>query len=77
MEGIRPPYSAKVCTFRWDYLLRAPFSIRSHFWLAIVQEVLQADWQEVWHSPHPPLAAVIFKLVWLIVLTCFIRTISF
>jgi len=26
----------------------------SHFWLATPQEVLQADWQEVWHSPQPP-----------------------
>jgi hypothetical protein len=34
----------------------------SHFWLATVQEVLQADWQEVWHSPQPPLAALAFKV---------------
>jgi len=29
----------------------------SHFWLATVQLVLQADWQDVWHSPQatPPL----------------------
>ena len=26
----------------------------SQAWLATPQEVLQADWQEVWHSPHPP-----------------------
>ena len=26
----------------------------SHFWFATPQEVLQADWQEVWHSPQPP-----------------------
>jgi len=25
----------------------------SHFWLATVQEVLQADWQDAWHSPQP------------------------
>ena len=30
----------------------------SHFWFATVQEVLHADWQEVWHSPQPPFAAV-------------------
>jgi hypothetical protein len=23
-------------------------------WLPTVQEVLQADWQEAWHSPQPP-----------------------
>jgi hypothetical protein len=25
----------------------------SHFWLATVQLVLQADWQLAWHSPQP------------------------
>jgi len=30
----------------------------SHFWLATPQEVLQADWQEVWHSPQPPFLTV-------------------
>jgi hypothetical protein len=34
----------------------------SHFWFATVQETLQADWQEAWHSPHPPLTALSFKL---------------
>ena len=34
----------------------------SHFWLATVQDVLQADWQEVWHSPQPPLAALAFRV---------------
>jgi len=24
----------------------------THFWLATVQEVLHADWQLDWHSPH-------------------------
>jgi hypothetical protein len=28
--------------------------IVSHTWLPTVQEVLQADWQEAWHSPQPP-----------------------
>jgi hypothetical protein len=26
----------------------------SHGWFATPQEVLHADWQEVWHSPQPP-----------------------
>ena len=30
----------------------------SHCWLATPQDVLQADWQEVWHSPQPPLFTV-------------------
>lgn len=32
-------------------------SLFSHIWFATPQEVLQADWQEVWHSPHPPVLA--------------------
>ena len=43
----------------------------SHFWLATVQEVLQADWQDAWHSPQPPLAADCFKLALFNVLMCF------
>ena len=33
----------------------------SHFWLATPQEVLQADWQEVWHSPQPPVCTLCFR----------------
>ena len=55
----------KLCVLK-SYLLA------SHCWLAIVQEVLQADWQEVWHLPQPPFAAVSFKFALLIVLICFI-----
>ena len=34
----------------------------SHFWFATVQEVLHADWHDVWHSPHPPCAADSLKV---------------
>lgn len=34
-----------------NYLLSLHFS---HCWFATPQEVLHADWQEVWHSPQPP-----------------------
>ena len=37
-----------------------------------MQDVLQADWQEAWHFPQPPLAAVSLRLALLIVLMCFI-----
>ena len=51
-----------------NYLL----SLFSHCGLAIPQLVLQADWQEVWHSPHPPFFALSQRLrVW-IVSICFI-----
>jgi len=33
-------------------------SLFSHCWLAMPQLVLQADWQEVWHSPQPPFFAL-------------------
>jgi hypothetical protein len=36
-----------------------------------VQETLQADWQEAWHSPQPPLTQLSFKFAWFKVLICF------
>jgi hypothetical protein len=42
-----------------NYLLSFLFS---HFWFAIPQLVLQADWQEVWHSPQPPFFALWHRL---------------
>jgi hypothetical protein len=48
--------------------------LRSHFWLATVQEVLQADWQDVWHSPHPAFFRSLFNAELLSVLMCFIQT---
>ena len=36
------------------FSIKSYFLVFSHFWLATPQEVLQADWQEVWHSPQPP-----------------------
>jgi hypothetical protein len=41
-----------------NYLL----SLFSHFWFAIPQLVLQADWQDVWHSPQPPFFALSQRL---------------
>ena len=38
----------------WSYLF-------SQLWFPTVQDVLQADWQDVWHSPHPPFFNVSFK----------------
>ena len=33
----------------------------SQLWFPTVQEVLQADWQDVWHSPQPPFFIVSFR----------------
>ena len=45
-------------------------SLFSHAWLAIPQLVLQADWQDVWHSPQPPFFALSQRLLVFIVLMC-------
>ena len=42
----------------------------SHCWFAIPQDVLQADWQDVWHSPQPPFLALSQRLRVSIVLIC-------
>jgi hypothetical protein len=42
----------------------------SHRWFATVQDVLQADWQDVWHSPQP-LPAVVLRSGLAIVLIYF------
>jgi hypothetical protein len=58
----QPPKLGKKAA--WD-----PY--RSQAWLPTVQEVLQADWQDVWHSPHPPVIKVFLSAVPLRVLMCF------
>ena len=50
---------------KMDYLF-------SHSWFAMPQLVLQADWQEVWHSPHPPFFALSHRLRVSMVSICFI-----
>jgi len=41
-----------------------------------VQLVLQADWQDAWHSPQPPLCTLFLISDLLIVLMCFNVTAS-
>jgi hypothetical protein len=43
----------------------------SQSWFATVQDVLQADWHEAWHSPQP-LPAVSLRLGLASVFICFI-----
>jgi len=52
-----------------NYLLPLRDSF-SHSWFATVQEVLQADWQEAWHSPQPPFAQDSLRFALLTVLMC-------
>ena len=63
-----------ISDFYKAYLLS--FVVFSHCWLAIPQLVLQADWQEVWHSPHPPFLALSQRLRVSIVSICFILVTS-
>jgi len=51
IKKVPPQWAAPSLSF--NYLL----SLFSQAWLAIPQLVLQADWQEVWHSPQPPFLA--------------------
>ena len=44
----------------------------SQLWLPTVQDVLHADWQEVWHSPQPPFFMDSFRVLLFKVFTCFI-----
>ena len=60
-----PPIPAAF--YMCNYLLSL---VLSHFWFAIPQLVLQADWQEVWHSPQPPFFALSHRLRVSIVLIC-------
>lgn len=49
-------------TFFHCFLSLYTYFVFSHFWFATPQLVLQADWQDVWHSPQPPLFALSHKL---------------
>ena len=49
----------------------------SQVWLPTVQDVLHADWQEVWHSPQPPFFTVFCSFVVFKVLMCFIMNSPF
>lgn len=60
----------------YHYLLSV-LLLFSHFWLATVQDVLQADWQEAWHSPQPAPIEFFAYVVLLSVFTFFIFGISF
>ena len=59
------------------------FSLRNHYlfcsqvWFPTVQDVLHADWHDVWHSPHPPFFTVLFNVCVFNVLICFIVISSF
>ncbi len=46
-------------------------SLFSQVWFPTVQEVLHADWQEVWHSPQPPFFRLSFSVFEVRVLTLF------
>ena len=53
--------------------LKKAYLAFSQLWFPTVQEVLQADWQDVWHSPQPPFFMDSFKSLVVKVLICFIN----
>jgi hypothetical protein len=60
---MRPVVGIKNAAKLAAFLVRKSyFSVFSHCWLAMPQLVLQADWQEVWHSPQPPFFALSQRL---------------
>jgi hypothetical protein len=48
----------------------------SQTWFATPQEVLHADWQEVWHAPQPPVFRVFLRSRVLSVLILFMAFIA-
>jgi len=48
----------------------------SQRWFATPQDVLHADWQDVWHAPHPPCFAVSISVRVLSVTILFMINIS-
>jgi hypothetical protein len=53
------------------------YAFFSQGWFATPQEVLQADWQEVWHSPHPPFSTLFARSFVSMVLILFIIKLPF
>lgn len=57
-------------------LITSTYLIFSQLWLPTVQDVLHADWQDVWHSPQPPFLALLQRFLVLRVVILFIICIS-
>lgn len=76
-KSLRPKCFNRAAIAKARADAKANYFTASHFWLATVQEVLQADWQEDWQLPQPPLAAVDLRFALLIVVMCFKRNTSF
>lgn len=65
-------YTRCLYFLSFELLIKDSYLAFSQLWLPTVQEVLQADWQEVWHSPQPPFFIDSFKSLVDNVLICFI-----
>ena len=69
-----------MCTWQRT-LFKSAFTFNylycSQVWFPTVQDVLQADWQDVWHSPHPPFLIVFCNFLVFNVFTCFILYLLF
>jgi len=72
MRTVKMPPSSKKAAFYSNIVIYYFALAFSQAWLATPQLVLQADWQEVWHSPQPPFFALLHKSRVSKVLMCFI-----
>ena len=77
-ENLRPyKIIASQLGLRIGKQARSAYLQFSQVWFPTVQDVLQADWQDVWHSPHPPFLIVFCNFLVFNVFTCFIKNLSF
>ncbi len=73
-----PVLRTVVTSFLFAVLLCSSYARDfSQVWLPTVQLVLHADWQEVWHSPHPPFLTVFCSFFVFRVLICFISVLLY
>ena len=68
----RQEYGSGQRPLRSDHYLRF-----SQDWFPTVQEVLHADWQDVWHSPQPPFFMDSFSVLEVNVFTRFTLSSSY
>ena len=64
----RCPIKIAFTLIQNNYLLSC-----SQLWFPTVHDVLQADWHDVWHSPHPPFFIDSLRFLVTKVFTCFIK----
>jgi len=57
----------------FDSPLTEDYFLFLQIWFPTVQDVLQADWQDAWHSPQPPETTVFERAFFTTTFICFIK----